>query len=191
MMIDCVVCALRGGACVTTFVVALATPLVATSAQQQTSAPAQTLPGGASQVQETHGDWRVICAQQDDKKACVFSQQIADKGSRQLVLGVELKATKEGTAEGNLVMPFGLAVDQPITLQVDDAGARMTARFKTCVPIGCLVTLSLDKPAIDALKKGTALNVKATVSDSGQEAAFKLSLRGFGSAFDRAKMLSR
>jgi invasion protein IalB len=171
--------------------VALAPPLVTTSALQQTSAPAQTLPGGASQVQETHGDWRVMCAQQDNTKACVFSQQIADKGSRQLVLGVELKATTEDTAEGNLVMPFGLAVDKPVMLQIDDAGARITARFKTCVPIGCLVTLSLDKSAIDALKKGTALNVKATVSDTGQEAAFKLSLRGFGSAFDRAKMLSR
>ena len=122
---------------------------------------------------------------------CVFSHQLIDKASRQLVLGVELKATPEDTAEGNLVMPFGLAVDKPVTLQVDDAGARMTARFKTCVPIGCLVTLSLDKSVIDVLKKGTALNVKATAPDSGQEVAFTLSLRGFGSAFDRAVMLSR
>lgn len=172
-------------------VLALSTPYVTAAAAQTAPPLAQTLPGGASQVQETHGDWRVICAPQDNKSVCVFSQQIADKSSRQLVLGVELKATTADTADGSLVMPFGLAVDKPVTLQVDDAGARMTASFKTCVPIGCLVTLSLDKPAIDALKKGTALNVKATASESGQEAAFKLSLRGFGSAFDRASVLSK
>ena len=190
-MIDRALRALRGGACVTMLLVTVAPSLVTTSAQQQTPAPAQTLPGGASQVEETHGDWRVICGMQENKRACVFSQQIADKGSRQLVLGVELKATTEEAAEGNLVMPFGLAVDKPVTLHVDDAGARMTAHFKTCVPIGCLVALSFDKSAIEALKKGTALNVRATASDSAQEVAFKLSLRGFGSAFDRTGALSR
>jgi invasion protein IalB len=152
--------------------------------------PAQTLPGGASQMQETHGDWRVTCAQPDGQKVCAFSQQLADQNSRQLVVGIELKATTASKAEGTLVMPFGLAVGKPITLQVDDHGPVVTRPFRTCVPIGCVVDIALDLPTLTALRKGTALNVRAT-ADGGKDIAFKLPLSGFGSALDRTAALSK
>src|SRR5882672_2752163 len=153
-----------------------------------TSAPSvspQTLPGGATQVQETHGDWRVTCVQQNNQKVCAFSQQLADKDSRQLVLGIELKATTADRADGTMVLPFGLAVDQPVTLQIDEGGSAMPMRFKTCVPVGCLVTLTLDPTTTAALRRGSVLNVKATASDTDQDTSFKVSLKGFGSAIDR------
>ncbi len=150
----------------------------------------QTLPGGASQMQETHGDWRVTCAQPSGQKICALSQQLTDPNSRQLVLGIELTAKTPDKAEGALVMPFGLALDKGITLQVDDNGAPMTKTFRTCVPTGCLVALSFDSAQLAALRKGTVLNVKAT-TDGGKEAAFRISLTGFGSAVDRTAVLSR
>ncbi|HEY1912787.1 MAG TPA: invasion associated locus B family protein [Vicinamibacterales bacterium] len=150
----------------------------------------QTLPGGASQMQETHGDWRVTCAQPNGQKVCTLSQQLADQNSRQLVLGIELVAKTPDTGEGTLIMPFGLALDKGVTLQVDDNGAPMVKTFRTCVPAGCLVSLSLDSAQLTALRKGTVLNVKAT-ADGGKETAFKISLTGFGSAFDRTSVLSR
>jgi invasion protein IalB len=162
----------------------------AVAGQQPPAASGQTLPGGASQMQETHGDWRVTCAQPNGQKVCTLSQQLADQNSRQLVLGIELIAKTPDKAEGTLVMPFGLAVDKGVTLQVDDNGAPMTKTFRTCVPTGCLVALSFDSAQLTALRKGTALNVKAT-ADGGKEAAFKISLTGFGSAFDRTAVLSR
>jgi invasion protein IalB len=152
--------------------------------------PAQTLPGGASQMLETHGDWRVTCAQPGGEKVCTLSQQLADQNSRQLVVGIELKATTAEKAEGTLVMPFGLAVGKPVALQVDDHGPVVTRPFRTCVPIGCVVDLTLDLPTLTALRKGTALNVKAT-ADGGKEVAFKLPLSGFGSALDRTAALSK
>jgi invasion protein IalB len=150
----------------------------------------QTLPGGASQMQETHGDWRVTCVQQPEGKFCAMAQQLADKDSRQLVVGIELKTTSADTAEGTLIMPFGLALEKPVTMQVDDAGTPITARYRTCVPAGCLVPLTFDGPAIATLKKGTALSVKAT-ADGGKDASFRISLSGFGSAFDRTAALSK
>jgi invasion protein IalB len=149
-----------------------------------------TLPGGASQLQETHGDWRVTCAQPGGTKVCTLSQQLADQNSRQMVLGIELKATLSDKAEGTMVMPFGLALDKPITLQVDEGGPTMTRGFRTCVPVGCLVDIRLDVSILSALRKGTALIVKAT-ADGGKEASFRLSLSGFGSALDRTAALSK
>src|SRR5262245_47790015 len=87
---------------------------------QQPTQPPSTLPGGASQMQETHGDWRVTCAQPGGQKLCTLSQQLADQNSRQLVLGIELKAKTSDKAEGTIVLPFGLAVDKPVALQVDE-----------------------------------------------------------------------
>jgi len=163
----------------------------APTAQAPPVPPAQTLPGGASQVQETHGDWRVICATQNGQKICVLSQQLADQNSRQLVVAIELKATTPDKAEGTLVMPFGLAVDKPVTMQVDDNGQVVSKNFRTCVPAGCLVTVTLDSAGVAAWKKGTALNLKSAAADGGKDAAFKLSLNGFASALDRTVALSK
>lgn len=150
----------------------------------------QTLPGGASQLQETHGDWRVTCAQQNDQRICSFSQQQADKDSRQLVVGIELKAISTDTAEGTIVLPFGLAVDKPVTLHLDDAPGKALP-FRTCLPIGCIVVVSFDATTVAMLKKGTALSVKATTANTTQEASFKISLNGFASALARTATLTR
>jgi len=152
---------------------------------------AQALPGGASQLQETHGDWRVNCAQQNGHKQCALGQQQSDKDSRQLVLGIEMKAASATRADGTLVLPFGLAVDEPIVLRIDEAGSFQTLHVRTCLPVGCLVPLAFDTAAIASLRKGTTLHVRAAAAEGGREAAFKISLNGFGSALDRTIELSK
>jgi len=143
----------------------------------------QTLPGGATQMQETHGDWRVTCVQPSGPKVCVLSQQQADQNSRQLVLGIELKATVADKAEGTLLLPFGLALEKPVTLQVD-GGAPMTNRFRTCIPAGCLVSLTFDAATLSTLRKGKQLAVKM-VGDGDKDVTLMVSLTGFASALDR------
>jgi invasion protein IalB len=150
----------------------------------------QTLPGGASQLQETHGDWRVTCSHQNDQRLCSLAQQQADKESRQLVVGIELRATSGDTAEGTIVLPFGLAVDKPVTLHVDDAPGKALP-FRTCLPVGCIVAVSFDATTVAMLKKGTALSVKAVTAQTTQEVSFKISLNGFASALSRTATLTR
>jgi invasion protein IalB len=159
------------------------------ASQQAPGTPPATLPGGASQIQETHGDWRVNC-QRTKEVTCVVAQQQADKDTRQLVLGTELKALSTEKAEGTLVLPFGLAVSQPVTLQVDESpGTKLT--FRTCVPVGCLVPLTFEGAALSALRKGTVLAVKANASDGVQEAGFRISLNGLSGALERALALGK
>src|SRR6266699_1375975 len=81
----------------------------------------QPLPGDATSLQELHGDWRVACAQQNGRKVCALSQQQTDPKTRQLLLAIELNAPATDKAEGTLILPFGLALQRPITLPVDGA----------------------------------------------------------------------
>ena len=166
---------------------------VETARDRQSAAAAQenqTLPGGATSLQEMHGDWRVVCAQQNGRKVCALSQQQTDKDTRQLLLAIELKAAATDKAEGTLILPFGLALDRPITLQIDDVAAGPTLRFRTCLPVGCLVGLAFDPPTVALLRKGATLTVIAT-ADGGRGAAFKVSLNGFSGALDRVAALSQ
>jgi len=153
------------------------------------SPPPSTLPGGASEIQETHGDWRVRC-QQGKELTCVVVQQQADKDTRQLVLGVELKAVSAQKAEGTILLPFGLAVSQPVAVQIDETPAT-TLPFRTCVPVGCLVPVTFDGTRLSELKKGTVLTVKANAPDGVQETVFRISLSGISGALDRALALGK
>lgn len=164
-------------------------PPAAPPATVQAPAPAPAQPGVAVQVQETHGDWRVVCASQNSQKVCVSSQQLSDKGSGQRVLGIELKAATADRLTVTIVMPFGVAVDKPVTIRIDD-GTPITVPFKTCIQLGCVVTTTWESPFVAALRKGTALFINALAAENGQDVAFRVSLNGFGNALDRSVVLS-
>src|SRR5262245_19379174 len=101
---------------------------------------APTLPGGASSLTETHGDWTVACALQDKALRCGLSQQQSDPKSRQRMLAVELALAADGKADGALVLPFGLALDKGVVPRIDDGKPMQTLPFRTCLPAGCIVS---------------------------------------------------
>ena len=155
----------------------------------QTAVAGATLPGGASSLNETYKDWRVVCAQQASTKRCVLSQiQAQQDGQR--VLAIELNAPAGNAVAGVLVLPFGLSLDSGVAFQVDEKLTAQPMRFRTCLPNGCLVAVSFDAPTVMALRTGTALKIKAT-ADGGAAAPFSISLQGFATALDRVATLSR
>jgi len=154
------------------------------------AAQATALPGGANSVQETFESWTVSCVQTGDAKRCALSQQQTDQQSRQRVLAIELNAGAPDKVEGALVLPFGLALDRGVTLQVDDGQAGPPLRFRTCLPVGCVVPLSFDAKLLAALRKGAALKVNA-VADGGKDTPFTISLKGFPAALDRTAALAK
>lgn len=147
---------------------------------------AQGLPGGASTLDETHGDWRVVCAAPQGNVQCAISQSQVSSENRQRVLTIELRAAEEGdAANGVLLLPFGLRLADGVALTVDENPASQMLAFSTCLTAGCLVPLAFDAEAVSALRAGTTLFVNAAVNDNGQEIAFSISLTGFTSAFAR------
>ncbi len=149
------------------------------------------LPGGATSLREGHGDWTVSCnittQNRAPAKACSLSQEQADGQSRQRILAVEFRPNGD-VLQGTLVLPFGLALDQGVTLQIDDGTALAPLRFRTCLPGGCIVDLSLDSETQAALRKVSTLKVMV-VADGGKETNLALSLKGFPSALDRTTAL--
>ncbi|WP_082975912.1 MULTISPECIES: invasion associated locus B family protein [unclassified Rhizobium] len=156
--------------------------------QNTGGAPASSLPGGASSLNETYKDWRVACAQQNAAKRCVLSQVQAQQDG-QRVLAIELNAQSGNTVSGTLVLPFGLALEPGISFQIDEKPAMPPVRFRTCMPGGCLVGVAFDAPTLVALRAGTVLKIKAT-ADGGAPIPFSISLQGFATALDRVGTLS-
>lgn len=148
-----------------------------------------TLPGGASSLQETYQDWRVSCQIANNLKRCAIVQQ-QNQQNGQRVFAIELTAPSGNTVTGTLALPFGLALDAGVIFQIDEKPAMPALRFRTCVPAGCLVTISFDAPTLAALRAGAALKVRATV-DGGTTMPLSISLHGFGTALDRVAALSR
>lgn len=155
------------------------------------SSVAQGLPGGASNLTETHGDWRVNCVAPEGAVRCGITQIQVQGENRQRVLAVELTATEAGqAATGALVLPFGLRLDDGAVVAVDEGAPTPVLRFSTCLPAGCLVPLSLDQEAVAAMRAGTKLSVTAVANDTGRQVTFPVSLNGFGSALARAAELT-
>lgn len=159
------------------------------------SAPAlgaTALPGGATSLSETHGDWTVRCGTENTENSVVQCEAVQEQVSNQTqqrVLAIEL-GTSNNVVAGTLVLPFGLQLANGAVLQVDDKPASPAQAFQTCLPTGCLVPLQLDADWIGAMRVGTALGISAQ-SVSGQEAAFSISLKGLSSALDRIADLTK
>jgi invasion protein IalB len=165
-------------------------PLVVAQAATPTQTPASSLPGGASQIQETYRDWQVACVQQAQGKRCAATQVQLDPQSHQRVLDIEINESGPDKIAGVLLLPFGLALDRGATLQIDDGAPGQPLRFRTCIPAGCLIPLTFDAAYGAALRKATALKIKA-VGDGGQDALFSVSLKGFGDALNRIGTLTQ
>lgn len=109
----------------------------------------------------------------------------------QRVLTIELRAVEGGeAASGILILPFGLRLDDGVTLTIDENAALPTLRFSTCLPAGYLVPLTFDAATVSALRAGGALVLTAVANDTDHEVSFSISLAGFTSVVVRAAELN-
>jgi invasion protein IalB len=151
--------------------------------------PASPLPGGATSLQETHGDWVVGCALQGNVKRCALTQEQTNQQTRQRVFAVELTPAGD-KIEGVLLLPFGLVLDQGVVLQVDEQAQGQPLRFRTCLVAGCFVPVTLDARQVAALRGGTALKMRV-MPEGGQSTVLTVSLKGLAGALDRTIALAR
>jgi invasion protein IalB len=104
-----------------------------------------------------------------------------------MVLAIEL-VPADDRLEGVALLPFGLALDSGVKLQIDDTPAGPPRSFRTCVPAGCLLPLSLDAHTAAMLRSGTTLKAKVVI-DGGADTVLAVSLKGLSSALDRTAAL--
>ena len=166
----------------------LATAATVTQAQDMPS-----LPGGATSLSESHGDWTVGCGLQSDGdktvKVCSLVQEQLDSRTRQRVLAVELRPGKDA-AKAVFLLPFGLDLQKGTTAQVDDQKAGGVHQFRTCLPAGCVLEMEIAADLLAKLGKGNQLKLNA-VADGGKDAQFAISLKGFQAAYNRTAELAK
>ncbi|MGF6177112.1 invasion associated locus B family protein [Ensifer sp. 4252] len=141
-----------------------------------------------SSLAETYDDWSVACSTTDGNRRCVLSQrQFHESGQR--VLTLELESVDDAAVQGQLALPFGLYLDKGVSLGVDDATGSKPSRFRTCMPVGCIVALTFNEETIKLLRGGKVLKLIAFASDTEKQVSFSISLKGFGAALDRTIVL--
>ena len=153
------------------------------------AAAAQGLPGGASALSETHGDWAVSCRGSENDITCSMSQRHVRDESRQLVLAIELHPQGPDAANGIILLPFGLRLADGVMLAIDEEAQIATLPFSTCLPSGCIVRISLETDTVAALREGDKLNIVTTADDGGEAVQLDVSLNGFTSALQRIAAL--
>ena len=146
---------------------------------------AGSLPDGATSLTETHDTWQLNCIDEDAAVICAISQAQIDNNSGQQFLAIELRPDGAGGLSGALVLPFGLALGQGITLKIDEQETSVALGFSTCLPVGCIVPIGFANEAIDAISTANKLNLTATISDSGEPINLSVNLSGFQSANTR------
>lgn len=155
------------------------------------SPPVRSLPHGATAISEQYDDWTVSCTVTKARKQCLFAEALIDKQTGERALSLEFYPLANGTAEGVLVTPFSLRLDQGVRLAVDGKPARGSFEFLSCEKSGCIVPLTLEGKLLAALKSGTALEFSAVSLDNGRPVDLSLPLTGFSAAMARAASLAK
>ncbi|WP_433737449.1 invasion associated locus B family protein [Pseudomonas putida] len=146
-----------------------------------------TLLGEAAQLREVHDNWILAFATQTVDGVVgqrgVLIQEQTHQPSNQRVLSIELWP-EAAQFKGALMLPFGLALQEGVTLCVDE-GVPFTLPFRTCLAGGCVVDVEFDEGVSAQLRVGDTLMVTVVTADIGKEVAFAIPLKGLCSAHDR------
>ncbi len=147
-------------------------------------------PMAPTALSEVYKDWTVNCANRDAKQECAFSQSQTN-GNGQRILTVEVRPTNDGGLKGNLILPFGLRLEKGATFAIDDLPPGAPARFRTCLPIGCVVPLIFVDKTVKSLREGKTLKIVAVSNEGDKDIPFSVSLQGFKEALDRTLVLTK
>ncbi|WP_439854775.1 invasion associated locus B family protein [Pseudomonas yamanorum] len=159
--------------------------LPAWGAEQSRAKPkvAATAPAKPSSI-ERFQDWGIVCTGEPNQRFCTLAQELRRRDDNRRMVLLEVKPQGQDQALAGLTLPFGLALEAGVTLQIDDSPPLPAKRYHSCMPEGCLVPLNFDPNTLAALKRGQTLKVSAPIVTGGT-ANFILSLKGFTTAYTR------
>jgi invasion protein IalB len=162
-------------------------------AAPQPAAPAPAAPagqqGGPIRVEliPTQSDWTKVCGhdQGANKDICYTTRDFSAQADKPPVLAVAIYEIKgDDTRIVRLLMPVGLMLRPGFRFAVDQ-GTAYEGAFEICFPNGCFAEARVKGPAIEQMKKGTALSI-AVRNQLNNEVNFGVPLSGFEKAYDGA-----
>ncbi|MFZ1681617.1 MAG: invasion associated locus B family protein [Rhizobiaceae bacterium] len=127
--------------------------------------------------------WFKVCTKQEDNDICNV-QNITMAETGQMVIGVSMIEVK-GKVNRKLFqisVPSGRLLPPGIGLQVD-GGKAQKLEYVVCLPDRCVAEAPLNDQLVGAFKKGGEITL-TSVNFQNQPNPIKVSLNGFGAAFD-------
>lgn len=160
---------------------------------QQPAAPAQgqpAAPAGPTVVQvkpePSQTNWTKVCGkdQAANKEICYTTRDfVSDQGQPVLAAAIyDVKGDPNKIVR--FLMPLGLLLQPGIRFGVDSAQPT-GGRYAICFPNGCFAEAQVKDDFINAMKKGTNLNVSVQ-NQAGREVTFTIPLTDFAKGFDGA-----
>lgn len=165
------------------------------AAPAQQPAPAQPAQGQAAQTGPTvvqvkpepsQTSWTKVCGkdQAANKEICYTTRDfVSDQGQPVLAAAVyDVKGDANKIVR--FLMPLGLLLQPGIRFGVDNAQPT-PGRYAICFPNGCFAEAQVKDDFINAMKKGTTLNISVQ-NQGAREVTFAIPLAEFAKAFDGA-----
>lgn len=166
-----------------------ASPAFAQTGKPSPSKTEDSLPGGATSLQESFYDWTVSCGLPGGRRVCLLSQIQADQQSKQRALAIEVGSVDAKSISGLMALPFGLELSQGATLQIDDATFLPPLQFQTCLPTGCVAQFKFEGETLAKLRTGKEMKINVQTFEGGRPLVMTVSLKGFVSGLARLQAL--
>jgi invasion protein IalB len=168
------------------------------AAQPATPAPAPAQPAQPAQPQAPAGptviqlkaepsqpDWTKVCGkdQANNSEICYTTRDfVSDQGQPVLAMAVYDVKGPQPQRITRFLMPLSLLLQPGVRFAVDQ-GQAIAGRYAICFPNGCFAEAPVTNDFINAVKKGTNINVSAQ-NQAGREVTFAVPTAGFAKAFD-------
>jgi len=135
----------------------------------------------------TQTEWTKVCAkdQKGTTELCYTTRDfVTEQG--QVAVSAAVYDAKGPKPEKTVrfIMSFGLLIQPGIRFAVDQ-GQAISGKFSICLPNGCFAEAPVKDDFVNALKKGTTLNISAQ-NAPGRVVTFAVPAAGFAKAFDGA-----
>lgn len=154
--------------------------------------PAEPAPAQPAQPQDNRVElkpsqpqWTKVCGkdEQAGKEICYTTRDFGTDTNAAPVLALAVYDVKgDDTKVIRLLMPVGLMIEPGFRFSIDK-GANLDGKYQICFPNGCFAEAKVKVPTINALKKGSLMNVSVK-NQANAEVQFVIPLEGFGAAFD-------
>lgn len=169
-----------------------AAPALAQSAPAAPAAPAaQPRNPNAPVLTEAFEDWTLRCFNVRGPAPCDILQVAVNKQNQQRVLSVSTAFVPERNAFAmQIVAPLGVALAKGLTLNAGDHTLK-SVHFNRCNREGCYIEIIVDNETIAALSKlGASTMIVVYPYGRNTDAKLPLSLKGFGAAIARLKVVA-
>lgn len=88
-----------------------------------------------------------------------------------------------GRNQMTVVLPLGIAVRESVPMLIDEPFIALVP-IETCLPAGCVLTVTLSPPMVAVLRGATALKFLA-LAPNGQTLPYAVPIGGFGEAYQK------